>query len=74
MKKWWLVTSVVVVVAMLGAGGLAAFHGNQQERDWGYGAQLAGDVADEGRRTDDSYWWGIVADPKGWLVAMPPVF
>ncbi|MCL0095876.1 hypothetical protein M1O52_05095 [Dehalococcoidia bacterium] len=70
MKKWWLVISVVVVVAMLGAGGLAAFHGNQQERDYGYGAQLAGDVADDRRRMDDSYWWGIVAEPKGWLVAI----
>ncbi|MCL0063931.1 hypothetical protein M1N91_02805 [Dehalococcoidia bacterium] len=35
-----------------------------------YGAQLAGDVADDGRRMDDSSWWGIVAEPKGWLVAI----
>ena len=39
MKKWWLVISVVVVVAMLGAGALAAFHDNQQEVDYDYGAE-----------------------------------
>ena len=45
MKKWWLLISLVVVVAMLGAGGLAAFHGNQQVGDYGYGAEGDVDVA-----------------------------
>ncbi|MBT9162706.1 MAG: hypothetical protein AAGB97_02870 [Dehalococcoidia bacterium] len=48
MKKWWLVISLVVVIAMLGAGGLVAFHGNQQVADYGYGAEVDGDVTAEG--------------------------
>ncbi|MCL0065976.1 hypothetical protein M1N79_03770 [Dehalococcoidia bacterium] len=48
MKKRWLVISVVVVVAMLGAGALAAFHGNQQVTDYGYGAEGDADVPAEG--------------------------
>ena len=44
MKKWWLVISLVLVIAMFGAGALAAFYGNQQVADYGYGAEGGGDV------------------------------
>ncbi|MCL0059890.1 hypothetical protein M1O20_05360 [Dehalococcoidia bacterium] len=76
MKKWWLVISLVLVIAMLGAGALAAFYGNQQVADYGYGIDLAammdGHITDGFEKEfEPLYWWRIAEDRHGgWMATI----